>query len=418
MPLVLSEIYFNHNRLTESRKPLGSSPFTSALHIRRNQDLEIPWPEYKAEDLRDISESKIAYSIKDTAGYDVFIFVLLEDLSKTNTTYEVKAEGGGILGELCPTTVVFGRGNPSANATFPLRNRVFEEIGIYDVTWDWYYREQGDSLWKFIDTTHHHVYLTYSAPEMPWSKDAYRKNNPWTELLDICCEISQGAKDDISAVAEITKAINNRYGLRYDIIAGAPRYTFTIYKNNKAITVFDLVNWINFVLNGNPPSNLFYLPGTMEEYKHYHIVGCQDTAAALAVMASVIGAKVDVAYHPHFGYLKYVFPIGRGKSNNPYTYLNPSNPGLPIKGEGDERTKFQFHYYVKLRGNTYDSCMREWSENSGEEGWLINLPQFEYEEKTIDRRTPKKREMNSICSADGTLLPSIPELTDLEILLT
>lgn len=418
MSLKLYEIYFDHDKLSELRRPPGSNSFNSAFHIRLNQDFEIPWPEYKKGNLGEKPESYVAYSIKDTFGQDVFILVGFENLSPGNSVYEVKAEGGGILGPLSPMQVTFSAGNNKAYACFPLHGRKFEQIGKYDVTWNWLYRKQGEVSWENLGETKHRIFLTYAHPEAPWSREPYFRFSPWVELLDICCEIAQGAKDDIMAAAQITKAINSQYNLRYDIIAGAPRYVYTIDINNRPVSIFDVESWNNRVIRGNAPPDILFLPDTTEEHKHFHIVGCQDTATALAVMASIIGIKAEVAYHTYFGYLKIIEPIGRSKSNNPYAFLNPNQPTSPVKGEDEERTKFQFHYYVKVRNNNFDSCMKEWSENSQNEGWLINLTQAEYEEKAIDRSTPRRKEMNRYQSPDGAWHISAPEHTDLNFLIS
>jgi hypothetical protein len=418
MTLELCEIYFDHQKITGRGRPPRSSFYNSALHIRRNQDFEVAWPEYNGKDQVNKPDSLAAYSIVNTTNQDVFIFVRFQKLSNACTSYEIRAEGGGILGELLPTRIDFPSGETSTNACIPLNNRRFEEVGKYAVVWNWFYREESSDTWQFLGTTKHKVYLTYFAPQAPWSAELCNRNNPWTELLEVCCEIAQGASDEMSTLAEITKAINNRYNLKYDIIAGAPRYSWTIYRKGRSVTVFDLRNWINFVLKGNPPSNVLYLPGTKEEYKHFQIVGCQDTAAAVAIMSSVTGVRATVAFHAHFGYLQLVYPIGRDKSNNPYTYLNPNRPTSAIISDSEGQTKFQFHYYVKSGDSIFDSCMRAAIDQPENEGWLVNVSQLEYEESTIDRSTSLQRELNCVRAANGTFHPSRPEPIDLEILLT
>ncbi len=347
MTLELCDIYFDHQKITGRDRPPRSSVYNSSIHIRRNQDFEVAWPEYNSKDQANKPDSLAAYSIVNTTNQDVFILVRFQNLLNTSAIYEVRAEGGGIMGELSPTRIDFPSGETSTNACIPLNKRRFKEVGKYEAAWNWFYRVDGSNAWQFLGTTKHKVYLTYFTPQAPWSAESCNRNNPWTELLEVCCEIAQGASDEMSMLAEITKAINNRYNLKYDIIAGAPRYSWSIYKNGKSITVFDLKNWMNYVLKCNPPSNVPYLPGTKEEYGHFRIVGCQDTAAALAVMSSVIGVRATIAFHAHFGYLRLVFPIGRDKSNNPYTYLNPNRPTSAIISDGEGQTKFQFHYYVQ-----------------------------------------------------------------------
>jgi hypothetical protein len=413
MSLELSKLYFDHDRLPAAHKPAASNPSTSAIHIRRNQDYEISWPEYESGDVEENPASYVAYSIADTSGQAVFVLALFKNSSPANPAYEVKAEGGGVLGPINPAPVTFRAGETCTQLCLPLSERTFAEVGKYPVAWNWYYREQGSADWQRLATTQHQVFLIPSAPELPWSKTAFSKNNPWVELLDICCEIAQGAKDDLTAAAQLTRAINQRYQLRYDIIGGAPRYVYTIDRDNTPVSMFDVEDWMNYVLKNKAPSNPAFLPGTQEAHKHYLIVGCQDTAAALAVMSGLLGASAEMTYHAYFGYLNLVEPIGRGKCNNPYSYLNPRQPDAPVKGEGEKRTKFQFHYYVKIRDQNFDACMKVWTDGQEDDGWLIDLSQADYETGAIDKSTPEKRELNGHLSPDGVWRPGIPVRTPL-----
>ena len=131
-------------------------------------------------------------------------------------------------------------------------------------------------------------------------------------------------------------------------------------------------------------------------------------------MSKVLGVDIDYYFHNHFGYLNYVVPIGRGRSNNPF--YGCGNSTLAAVGPDDNRYSFGNHAYTK-RGNerNYDSTMRQyiscgdrlkliiiialimlftcgrfdsdWSLRNRLDGWLINLTQETYEEYTIDKST-------------------------------
>jgi hypothetical protein len=104
-------------------------------------------------------------------------------------------------------------------------------------------------------------------------------------------------------------------------------------------------------------------------------------------------------------------PIGRGKCNNPFYGCTGSNP---LVGPDDSRTRFGNHAYTKLSaGNDFDATMKQWvspvvailliilwililiitlgTVNLKEsllekaQGWLLNLAQSNYEQKTIDK---------------------------------
>jgi hypothetical protein len=399
MSLELNTITFNHN---------PSSASNSAMNIRRNKDFEVPIPEYDRAIQRKPRDSCAAYALAETARKNVFIRVNFQISTPANPTYEVKATGGGIMGQLGPIKVKFTEGSTSQTVDIPLTHRNFKKIGRHDITWQWLCRELGSHSWKSLSTTSHRIYLVLAVPESPWTQAFGNKRNPWTDLLDECCLMAAESKDAITATKKITEKIYGDYHLRYDIVSGSPRYGFWITG-----TSFHLTNWINYVLKGNAPSDPKFCFGSPEEYKWYWIVNCYDCAASLALMSKVVGAPVDYCYHGPFGYLKYVEPIGRGKCNNPFYGCLGNNPEV---GPDDERSSFGNHAYAKMNDQkNYDATMKEWlpiftrvllmivwaliliitlgTVNLRDlleraDGWLMNLTQSDYEQRTIDTSQP------------------------------
>lgn len=128
-------------------------------------------------------------------------------------------------------------------------------------------------------------------------------------------------------------------------------------------------------------------------------------------MSKILGVDITYQWHQPFGYLEYVVPIGRSRSNNPfYGCGGSSNAAL---GEDDSRSAFGNHTYAKRgNGRNYDSTMRQyvpcgtritlllllaiimlfsfgrgdrdWSLRNRINGWLINLTQENYETYTND----------------------------------
>lgn len=416
MTIRLTELIFDHGKLPADYRPPVLAGAAQALHLRKNQDFEIQWPEYQCPNSMPHNPSFAAYPICESAGKAVYILAGFEEISPAGQVYEVKAEGGGVMGPLSPQEVDFSGGRGSLQAVFPLTQRAFEKIGCHSITWSWFYRRRGESSWHAFDLTETQLLLTWAPPASPWSGLPFHRLNPWIDLLKVCCRLAEGATSATEALSILTRAINSRFDLKYDIVAGAPHFTTTVDIEGTPRSEFDLQDWTEFVLNQQICRDIHFLPGTAEEHDHFHIVGCQDTAAALALMASILGIDATIHLHEHFGYLKYILPIGRGKSNSPYPYLYPHQPTPADRGDDEERTKFQFHYYVCSNGKLFDACMRAWSMDPAKLGWLIDLSQNEYEEQVIDRSSPRTSQAHSIQDAHGTLSPSQPVRTSLSIL--
>jgi hypothetical protein len=252
------------------------------------------------------------------------------------------------------------------------------------------------------------MYLVLSIPNAPWTQTFADKRNPWTDLLDECCVRAAGASTAVSAAKRMVATIYSSYSLRYDIFSGAPRYGFVVTGGSFALT-----NWINYVLHGNAPANPKFCPGSAEEYKNFLIVNCYDAAASLALMAKVVGTPLDYYFDLPFGYLNYVEPIGRGKCNNPFYGCMG---GVPEVGPDDARTRFGNHAYTKLSAaRNFDACMKEWlpaltklllfllwliifiitlgmlnveSLLDRANGWLVDLTQTIYDQRTTDTSQP------------------------------
>jgi len=392
MTLQLVSIAFNYDQ---------TSAANSAINIRRNRDYEIPIPEFSKETIWDFNYNCAAYAIAETLNETVYIQVEFATLPTTVRTYEVKATGGGIMGNLDPIQIVFENGAATETNLIPLTHRTFSKIGAYDITWEWSYRIEGSNSWIRLQTSHHRIYLVLTIPPAPWTQDIGDYHNPWGDLLNDCCVIAAGSEDSVTTTRKIAKKVYSNYNLRYDTIQGRGRYCLT------SSGPFSIDNWIDYVIRGNVPDNPRFCPGTPEDYPDKWIVNCYDCAAALSFMAKILGANTGYNFHDNFGYLNYVEPIGRGKCNNPFYGCS----GTPAVGPDDPRSGFGNHAYTKLNGQTYDACMKQWLSSTQKAilwliiliiiifscgqrniadlldrvgGWLLNLSQNNYEEFTID----------------------------------
>jgi hypothetical protein len=402
MALTLRTINFNHD---------PHSATTSALNIRRNRDFEVALPEYDSNVPRPARRQCAAYALRPTRNQTVFVRCRFEHLPATETVFEVKATGGGVLGEIGPRVVAFG-GATSATVDFPLSNRSFTAVGRRDVTWQWWYRTRGGT-WQALVATSHRIYLVLDLPATPWTQTFADRRNPWTDLLDHACVIAAGRRDELNVSVALTKAIYSNYRLRYDIVSGAPRYGFGGMTGS-----FRMTEWIQYVLEQVPPAGNTFCSGSGAAYNDFWIVNCYDAAASLGLMGKVTGARLDYHFHQPFGYLRFVRPIGRGKCNNPFYRCTGDTP---IRGVDDaSRTRFGNHAYTRLQSrNNFDACMKEWLSLFAQlilmliyfiiwlvllllsfgtvnrtdllaraTGWLVNMSQSAYNAATNDTSTP------------------------------
>ena len=411
MSLTLRSITFCHD---------PADPTTSALNIRHNKDFEVDVPEYESTIPRTPAEQCAAYAIAPTGGQTVVIVLEFSIASPTGKPFQVRASGGGVLGKLDPFQVKFGGGALTLTVTVPLAYRDFSAVGRHDVTWQWSFHTQGSGGWQPLAQTSHRIYLTLDLPVAPWNQVFADKHNPWTDLLDECCEVAEGSTTAVAAATGLTKRVYQAFPLKYDIKSGAPRYGFGGMGGS-----FELTEWIDYVLRGNAPATPAFCPGGLHEYPDNRIVNCYDCAASLGIMATVLGVSLGYHFHGPFGKLNYVLPIGRGKCNNPFPGCNGTNFAV---GPDDVRSGFGNHAYTKLGGgNNFDACMREWVScwdrfllllvwvlvliftfglvnlqhlRLRADGWLIDLDQADYDARTIDTSTPAEA-----ASAGGAPVP-------------
>jgi hypothetical protein len=362
MHLTLETITFNHDPMSSRR---------SALNIRKNKDMEVLVPEYDHKDPRPTTDSCAAYAIRDTLEHKVFVKVEFTT-TRPGNEFKVQATDGGILGPIDPFIVSFGPNETLRTVNVLLTHSNFTVVSRHDVTWNWECRHSGQQGWQPLASTSHRIYLTLTSPHEPWEQHWGSPRLPWTDLLDHACDLTGPLPiDDPKRVTRaLVWAIYQDFGLRYDIVySGSGRYDF-----GKTGSEFWLSGWIDYVLNDNPPSQTFCDPEDVE-WPAYKVVACYDTAAALALMAGVLGVATDYYWHEPFGYVNKIELIGRPPCNNPSYYPDcVLMPTIFDPGDYSEpRKPFEDHTYVKLAGgNNYDACMRQHVEPFDPVPYLIN----------------------------------------------
>ena len=180
MSLTLDSITFNHDPLSSSR---------SALNIRRNKDFEVMLPEWplppgacRPNGLRRTRSS-------DTYKQNVIVKAAVS--ASVAGDYEIRATGGGVLGEI-ETTAVSIAGGATVIVDVLLSRRRFSNVGRHDVQWQWSYRAVGAGNWTNLATTEHRIYITLAAPKAPWTQTAASPYLPWADLLDYVCVTAGG----------------------------------------------------------------------------------------------------------------------------------------------------------------------------------------------------------------------------------
>lgn len=425
MAVLLQSITFRHT---------PADPTQSAFAIRRNKDFEIPVPEWDLADPVPPVESAAAYAILDTnRGRNVIVRVTLSRTAG-ETGVEIRATGGGVLGPMGPVSVPFGA-TGQATVDVPLSRPWFSVVGRHDVVWNWSYRTTGQPQWQNLADTGHRIYLTLSPPRAPWSLDPTSAGAAWTDLLDHACVVAQHwLHDDPQVIARtLVWAINENYGLRYDIIRrGSQRYGYTV-----SGTEFDLTTWIDKVLNGNQqPNDPTECDPSGTRFPYYKLAACYECAASAALMAAILGVEAEYQFHEPFGQLHYCTPIGRRECNNPFYFDGCTNNFRRLYGADDaSRPIYGNHAYVKLPGgNNYDACVRSSVDFISNFWYLVaaffsaltfqfraamrfydlaygvfaDVTQSDYEARLIDRSTP-----NEARHATGQ---PVPQVLDFQIM--
>jgi hypothetical protein len=294
MSLILDAIKFNHD-------PTNSN--TSALNIRKNESEFIQVPEWKAGISVSSSDSRAAYSVKETHNQTLTIQARFRQLgTDTDTPIEVRALDadvnpsdpvgcaglilwlireliralfGNVLGEVKAKSVSFGVDGLSSYETFQLeRTRVDKVgVGIRTTRWRWQYRKKGGS-WTDFERTNHRIYVLLEVPKAPWQQVPYSASNtqlPWTDVLDRACHWASFSVDRDSAAARITA---NVYKLGESVIeydcpgGGGSQYSYP---------VFDCTAFLERISGGTG---------------NFQYVNCSDCATFVATFANAIGCDL------------------------------------------------------------------------------------------------------------------------------
>jgi hypothetical protein len=269
----LTGINFNYSQSTEA---------VNALSIRQNFTTAVAVPEWvKGKTLA--KSSPVAYSITAVAGKIITIQASFAADPGAPATVDVRADGGGVLGAIDPTTI-----NVSTGASVPefvtlsLAHHQIGPSGILkqDIQWDWFYKST-DETWVSMGSSSHRVYVVLDTPFLPWlqppAPPASVTQLPWVDALDQACVWAGGKLNPLDAATAVTQAVNSNLGLTYDVSHGASKYTQAI-----GPTSWFLCTAFLAFINQQPEGK-------------GNVVNCTDCATIVSSFANLLGCQLAAA---------------------------------------------------------------------------------------------------------------------------
>ena len=318
--LKLVAISFNHDPASLSG---------DAMNIRKNFTQTVAVPEWTAGETLP-ADSPAAYAIKETQGTTITIKAKFTVSSNSVMHAQVRARGGGVLGQLDPQTITLANGvSVPEFVAFELRDHLIgvDGITVEDITWNWEFRCCGGSKWEPLATTRHRIYIVLEEPKLPWRQlPAADTQVPWTEALDRACVWAAGQHNQIDAAAAITKQVNANLGLVYDNASGAP-----FYEPQPLCDKFELTQFLAYLTNGTGLGN---------------IVNCMDCATITTTFSNLVGCDLHAS------------KMGSGFGLTPFRGIGSA--GFACPGFG---CSFSYHEvaWTGSHGNAdplFDACLR------------------------------------------------------------
>jgi hypothetical protein len=269
--------------LTGIKFNYGQSPGTvNALSIRQNFTTDIAVPEWVKGKLL-AKNSPVAYSMTAVAGKIITIQASFAADPGAPATAVVRADGGGILGAIDPTTINLQGGvSVPEFVTLSLEHHQIGPSGILkqEIQWDWFYKST-DGTWVSIGSSAHRVYLVLDTPFLPWLQPPTEPSSatqlPWVDALDQACVWAAGKLKPLDAATAVTQAVNSNLGLTYDISHGASKYTQAV-----GPTSWFLCTAFLAFINRQPEGK-------------GNVVNCTDCATIVTSFANLLGCQLAAA---------------------------------------------------------------------------------------------------------------------------
>jgi len=219
-------------------------------------------------------------------------------------------------------------------------------MGRYGVSWIWEAQWSANGAWTFIAQSDHIIYVTLDLPGLPWSQATDLQHAPvwpWTRALDVACVWADGvtiSDSDVDGAA--TRASRRIEQHLYELGARAtPPLTYdtiAVYAMSDAngITLFAFSDFLTMV------------EGTLPAGRGPH-VNCTDMAAALTVLANVLGCRL----------------VPKRLQRDELFVHFLTNPIVPVGGDSGQPKRKQFSYHditerpqnVGTADHVHDACL-------------------------------------------------------------
>ena len=267
--------------LTGIKFSYGQSTGTvNALSIRQNFTTDVAVPEWvKGKTLP--KSSPVAYSITAVAGKIITIQASFAADPGAPAAIDVRADGGGVLGAIDPTTINIGASVPEF-VTLSLAHHQIGPSGILkqDIQWYWFYKST-DGTWVSMGSSAHRVYVVLDTPFLPWLQPPTPPTSvtqlPWVDALDQACVWAGGKLNPLDAATAVTQAVNSNLGLTYDVSHGASKYTQAV-----GPTSWFLCTAFLAFINQQPEGK-------------GNVVNCTDCATIVSSFANLLGCQLAAA---------------------------------------------------------------------------------------------------------------------------
>ena len=267
--------------LTGIKFSYGQSTGTvNALSIRQNFTTDVAVPEWvKGKTLP--KSSPVAYSITAVAGKIITIQASFAADPGAPAAIDVRADGGGVLGAIDPTTINIGASVPEF-VTLSLAHHQIGPSGILkqDIQWYWFYKST-EGTWVSMGSSSHRVYVVLDTPFLPWLQPPTPPTSvtqlPWVDALDQACVWAGGKLNPLDAATAVTQAVNSNLGLTYDVSHGASKYTQAV-----GPTSWFLCTAFLAFINQQPEGK-------------GNVVNCTDCATIVSSFANLLGCQLAAA---------------------------------------------------------------------------------------------------------------------------
>jgi len=302
-----------------------------APHWKKGVDVKDVWDEAKVMHLPEdssYSQRAAALLVRGAAGATQDVEVKVHVLEAENVSGT-----GALLGSLGDLKI---RGQCPLNTGEHVVKAQIEELPE-EISW-----VRGEIAWELnVPDPGADIALNGTPVEVffllaPCLLEAFKPTGVWVEALRfLCAKVGvTNLKTPEEVAAKITRYCHGSHGLKYDTVAGKPRYW------NSGTLEFALSNYL---IRATTRCN------------------CYDQASAVQVFSGAIGIALEWIYMKPYGFIKLTLLVGVGNCNNPFYKNSMYRKKKHVKKKhtktGDERrSAFDNHAFCRGNNLIMDAC--------------------------------------------------------------